>query len=67
MQRQRQGNLLVFMFFALFSHGVEIRGSLRQVRASYSIPRGDGNGLPYLLFLPLLCSFLLRVEDTNGV
>lgn len=67
MQRHRQGNLLIFMFFVLFSYGVEICGPLRQARASYSIPKGDGNGLYDLLFMPVLCSFLLRVEDTNGV
>lgn len=55
------------MFSALMSHGVEIPGSLSKARASYSIPKGDGNGLHDLLFQPVLCSFLLRAADTNGV
>ena len=66
MQRQRQGYLLGFMFL-LFFHMAWRSEVLRQVRASYLIPRGDGNGLHDLLFLPPLCLFLLRVEDTNGV
>lgn len=67
MQRQRQGNLLIFMFSALMSHGMEICGSLSKARASHSIPKGDDNGQQDLLFWAVLCSFLLRAADANGV
>lgn len=66
-QRQRQKKFADFYISALMSHGMEICGSLSKARASHSIPKGDDNGQQDLLFWAVLCSFLLRAADANGV